>query len=93
MVIAVRRLRRPVIAASLLLAGFLASCSPPARSTGYFESHPDEAVNVDVDCRTGANRGPECESSSAALIKRKATETQAEASKMTERTNRVSRKW
>lgn len=71
----------------------LASCSPPARSTSYFEKHPEDAAKVAANCKAGEARGAECESAEIAITKMKSVQTQADATQMSKRSDRVAKKW
>ena len=51
----------------LLACAGVAACTPQPRSASYFADHLDAAKAVVADCRTGAHRGPECETAQAAL--------------------------
>ena len=52
----------------LLACAGAAACAPQPRSAGYFADHLDTAkAVVAADCRTGAHRGPECETAQAAI--------------------------
>ena len=51
----------------LLACASAAACAPQPRSASYFADHLDTAKAVAADCRTGAHRGPECESAEAAI--------------------------
>jgi hypothetical protein len=46
---------------ALTALAFLAACSPTPRSESYFEAHPTEAQSVLASCRSGQNRGEECQ--------------------------------
>ena len=71
----------------------VASCSPPARSTSYFEAHPKDAAEVAANCKTGDARGAECEAAATAITKMQSVQAQAEATQMSKRTDHVARKW
>jgi hypothetical protein len=45
----------------------LAACSPKPRSADYFVAHPDEAVRVAADCKSGSHRGEECVNATAGV--------------------------
>ncbi len=85
--------RRLPAAAALAAAMAMASCSPPARSTSYFEAHPEDAAKVAANCKAGEARGAECESAETAITKMKSVQTQADATRMSKRSDRVARKW
>ena len=55
-------MRRAVL---LLLA--LAACGQPARSTDWFEQHPDTAASVANACAAKITAGPECANAQAAI--------------------------
>ena len=46
----------------------LAACSSKPRAASYFQTNPDEAARVVEACRTGSQRGAECEHAEAAII-------------------------
>ena len=61
-------------AATLLLAVAtgLAACSPPPRSTAYFDAHSNEIDAVLAACASGAHRGGECDTAGSAKAHRAA---------------------
>lgn len=45
------------------------ACSAEPRSASYFNEHPEEAAQVQSDCRKGIHRGQECENAELAMSK------------------------
>lgn len=52
----------------LLSATALAACTVEPRAPSYFAAHPDIAARVVEACRSGAQRGAECQNAEAALV-------------------------
>jgi hypothetical protein len=69
-------------AASLVaLTVLLAGCSPPARSTSFFEAHPAEVDSVLAACTAGSQRGAECDNANLAKAHRAADDRMSQFKK------------
>jgi hypothetical protein len=68
-------------AAILALGTIVAGCSPPARSTSYFEAHPAEVDSVLTACTAGSQRGAECDNANLAKAHRAADDRMSQFKK------------